>query len=287
MTPDPLSTALLDLDSELKSQIDLIVGGGYGLYLKQLHLRDHREIQTLFPLDDLPPARTTQDIDLILRADVVTSSASMRPIRAALDRLEFQVIESAKYMQFEKRLQVGFVKIDLLAGPLGEFADRVPQDPRRIKPQPSVKLHARRLDEAVGVEDDLLRIDLGGQLSSGEPHQAIVLIPQAFTYLLMKLIAFRDRLNDEDKQLGQHHALDLYRIVGLLTRDEDAHVRRLSQRFAAHAAVIDARRIVEEYFVPVNAIGRIRILEHQLASPILDLERFASELLDLLKVEQK
>ena len=203
MKKDPLLTTLLDLDNELAAKIDLIIGGGYGLYLKPLHLGEHRHIQTLFPLDDLPSARTTQDIDLLLRAEVVTDSSSMRPIRMALDRIGCQVIETAKYMQFARAVETGTVKIDLLAGPLGQYADRVPNDPRRIKPQPSVKLHARKLDEAVAVEEHPLRIPVSGRLSSGREHTATVFVPQPFTYLIMKLTAFRDRLHDEDKELGR------------------------------------------------------------------------------------
>ena len=89
MAQEPLLTTLLDLDATLNSNPKLIVGGGYGLYLKQLYLRDNRQIRTLFDIDDLPTARTTEDIDLILRADIVTDSQSMGTIRAALDHLGF------------------------------------------------------------------------------------------------------------------------------------------------------------------------------------------------------
>lgn len=66
----------------------------------QLYLADHPGVHTLFTPDDLPDARTTNDIDL-------------------------------------------------LAAPLGRFAERVPKDSRRVKPRPSVKLHASKLEEAV------------------------------------------------------------------------------------------------------------------------------------------
>lgn len=51
MDEDPLLTTLLDLDAALESSIQLIVGGGYGLYLKQLYLKDNSGIRTLFPVD--------------------------------------------------------------------------------------------------------------------------------------------------------------------------------------------------------------------------------------------
>jgi len=229
MAEDPLLTTLLDLDGELNSSIELIVGGGYGLYLKQMHLNRNRAIRTLFLIDQLPAARTTQDIDLILRAEVVTDSVSMRPIRQALDRLSFEVVAGAEYMQFVRQMSVGNVKIDLLAGPLGSFASRVPNDQRRVRPRPSVNLHALKLDEAVGVEEHPFPIQITGHRSSGQIHTTTVFVPQEFSYLMMKLMAFRDRLHDEDKDLGRHHAIDVYRIIGLLTEGEYDHVIRLRQ----------------------------------------------------------
>jgi len=237
---DPLLAALLDLDAALRPSPRLIIGGGYGLYLKQLYLQEHPEIRTLFPLHDLPSPRTTEDIDLILRAEIVTDSQSMKALRTALDQLGFVVVETAKYTQFVRPISSGQVKIDLLAAPLGEFASRVPSDPRRVKPRPSVGLHASKLEEALCVDQQPVRIPLHGTLSSGKAYQTEILIPQAFTYLLMKLCAYRDRVNDADKNLGRHHALDVYRTVGLLTEAEDAHVKFLSAQHASHPVVIEA-----------------------------------------------
>jgi hypothetical protein len=98
----------------------------------------------------------------------------------------------------------------------------------------------------------------------------------------MKLCAYRDRMDDTDKNLGQHHALDIYRIVGLLTHDEDAHVRNVSAEFAEHRVVIDAREIAMTHFISTDGIGRLRIREHPLYSTALDLDRLADELSLLL-----
>lgn len=284
MAQEPLLTTLLDLDSALNSPQKLIIGGGYGLFLKQLYLRDNPQIRTLFTVDALPSARTTEDIDLILRAEIVTDSESMQVIRRVLDQLGFTVVETAKYTQFVRPMSPGQVKIDLLAAPLGEFASRVPRDARRVKPRPSVELHASKLEEALAVDRHAIPIPIRGQLSSGAPHQTEILIPQAFTYLLMKLCAYRDRMDDADKNLGQHHALDIYRIVGLLTEDEDANVRSLSAEFAEHPVVVDARQIAATHFISPDGIGRLRIREHQLYSTAMDLDRLAGELAKLLAV---
>ena len=134
----------------------------------------------------------------------------------------------------------------------------------------------------MAVDRETLRIPISGVLSSGQTHQSHVLIPQTFTYLLMKLCAFRDRMDDSDKAFGQHHALDIYRLVGLLTREEDAAVRKLSAEFSSHSVVLDARAIAQAHFIAADGVGRLRILEHPLYSPSLDLERLASELGGLL-----
>lgn len=284
MAQEPLLTTLLDLDSALSPPQKLIIGGGYGLYLKQIYIGENPQIRTLFGLDILPTARTTEDIDLILSAEIVTDSESMKFIRNALDRLGFTVVETAKYTQFVRPMSPGRVKIDLLAAPLGEFASRVPKDARRAKPRPSVDLHANKLEEALAVDRHAIPIPIEGLLSTGQPYRTEVLIPQTFSYLLMKLCAFRDRMNDADKSLGQHHALDIYRIVGLLTRDEDAHVQRLSAEFADHPIVIDARQIAATHFISADGIGRLRIREHPLHSTSMNLDLLASELAIRLSV---
>ena len=278
MMDDPLLTTLLDLDYALKWRRRLLIGGGYGLYLKQRYLSHSPEIQSLFALIELPEARTTKDIDLILRAEIVTDSESMKSIRAALDALGFTVVETAKYTQFVRPTGTGEARIDLLAAPLGEYSKRVPKDARRVRPRPSVKLHASKLEEALAVDRHAITIPIAGRLSSGKEHRTVVLIPQAFSYLLMKLHAFRDRMNDAEKNLGQHHALDVYRIVGMLTREEDADVRRLSAEFACHATLLEARKIAADHFVAPDGLGRLRIREHPLRTSSINLERFATEI---------
>ncbi|MFN3194033.1 MAG: hypothetical protein ACE361_26225 [Aureliella sp.] len=277
MDADPLLTTLLDLDLALPN-IELSIGGGYGLFLKQQHLAKSEQIRTLLPLSAMPFARTTEDIDWILRADIVTDSSQMGMIRRALDTLGFRVVETAKYTQFVRKLAIGSVKIDLLAAPLREFAQRVPRDTRRVKPRPSVKLHASKLEEALAVEQGALRVTISGKLSSGDEHSALIQIPQTFSYLLMKLIAFDDRRSDEDKDFGRHHALDIYRIVAMLTKDEDSSVRRLFSEYSSHEVTQRARQIAMTDFVDRDGIGLLRIQEHQLYSQNMELKRFVQEL---------
>lgn len=151
MPLDALKTALADLLFELRSSnVQLMLGGGYGLFLKQESLT-HSGNRTLLSTDKWPQPRATNDLDFLLRPEIVTSSDTMATIRGALDRTGFEAVESAKYYQFQKHLGTGCeVKIDFLAGPLGKFNDpkRVSIDSRRVKPKPSVKLHAHSADES-------------------------------------------------------------------------------------------------------------------------------------------
>ena len=54
-----------------------------------------------------------------------------------------------------------------------------------------------------------MAIELRGERSTGEDFIATVQRPQLIsTHVLMKLSAFADRKDDENKDLGRHHALD-------------------------------------------------------------------------------
>ena len=102
---DALKTNLLDLHHEVAEHgINLILGGGYGLYLKQQHLQS-QSIETVLDVEMWPVPRATNDLDVFLTAEVVTDSNSMEVIRSSLDKLGYSEIESAKFYQFVKPIQ--------------------------------------------------------------------------------------------------------------------------------------------------------------------------------------
>jgi hypothetical protein len=61
-----------------------------------------------------------------------------------------------------------------------------------------------------------------GTRSDGRRARSEVAIPQAFSYAMMKLFAFRDRKDDAEKEFAQHHALDMYRIIAMLTETSES-----------------------------------------------------------------
>ena len=91
MSMDILVTALLDLAHELPAlPKPLLVGGGFGLYLKQRHLEETEGLDTLIAGERWPPARATEDVDLLLPTEVIISVAHMQAIRTALDTLGYR-----------------------------------------------------------------------------------------------------------------------------------------------------------------------------------------------------
>ena len=184
--PDPLQECLLGLHAALDESVPLIIAGGYGLYLKQRSIVQS-ELRTLFRPELLPDNRTTHDIDLFLRAEVVVSAQRMKLVRDAVDGLGFAAVPGSEYLQFAKPVEpVGSIKLDLMVGPLGDLFDpkSVKRDDRRVRPRAFGGLHAHPLDEAVAVEEHTFPVPLG---DAG----VLVYVPQSFTYLPPNLLVDR------------------------------------------------------------------------------------------------
>jgi len=116
----------------------------------------------------------------------------------------------------------------------------------------------------------------------GGDERVKVHIPNALTFCLMKLGALNDRAGDEDKSYGRHHALDLYRCIGMLTTREDEAAARIRSRHAGHESLRIGRERARALFAGVDGIGRLRMMEHELLPPEADVDRFVAELRYLL-----
>jgi hypothetical protein len=280
-----LKTCLLEFLYELRDvDFPLILGGGYGLYLKQTHLQGLSIFPTLISGDFWPSPRATEDLDIFLTTEIVVDRERMGTIRAALDSLGYRDIESAKYTQFAKVLPNEMnVKIDLLTGPQEHFADsdEVHVNDRRVRLRKSVQLHAHPTDEALALGADLMKIEIDGLLPSGDPYSSAVSIPSAFDLLLMKLFAFRDRCQDERKDLGRHHALDAYRVIAMMSEQEWQQTTDRITEFGGHPIMADARQIVQEFFEAPESLGSLRMREHPLWNGDNALDDFLSALRDL------
>ncbi|MFH0997987.1 MAG: hypothetical protein V1844_21170 [Pseudomonadota bacterium] len=281
-----LQTSLLDLLREIEgTDIKLIIGGGFGIYLKFDHVRQQAS-RTLLKI--WPEPRSTNDIDLFLRPELLIDSAKLKPLANAIDRLGYQVIAGAENFQFVKSGPggvVGSVKIDILTGPQAFFQSTTAKaEERRVKPKPSVCIHAHPVNEAPTLLEGLLPVTLVGKISSGDPWQAEVFLPHPYTYLMMKLFAFRDRLNDADKEFGRYHALDLYAILATTTENEWVSALKLCDQYRGHLYVVEAGRLVLKYFSSLKCLGMLRLRESSYYRPKMQLEAFMSALQELFPI---
>ena len=286
MTMTTLKTALLDLLAATSDPEFLpIIGGGYGIYLKYQQVL---AANTRTLLTERPEARSTNDIDMFLRTELLVDGKRLEPFRAALEKIGYSAVEGAQYYQFAKPGpdggKAGSLKVDLLAGPQDLLKEKgLIADDRRVRANPKVKgLHAHPVNEAPTLELGCSELTIRGQLSSGADAQAVVALPHPYTFIMMKLFALRDRVDDEEKDFGRHHALDLYTIFALMSEGEWEGSKRMRAESADNAFVREASEIVREFFAHEDSRGMLRLREHHHCTDSLQLKEFRESLEELL-----
>lgn len=278
-----LRTALLDILHETGDMhLHIIVGGGYGIYLKREFVRSSG-VETL--LKEVPEARATNDLDLFLRPELLIEPEQLRPLANAIGHLGYRVVPSAAKYQFVREAQgTGIIKIDLLTGPKASFRGTdVKVDDRRARPpkSKSVGIHAHPVDEAPTLENGLRKLVISGQLSTGSEFQGKVAVPHPFTYLMMKLYAFRDRLHDQEKDLGGYHVLDLYTIMATTIEEEWNQATAMANEYSDTPQFREARRIVSEHFGKPASLGVLRLKESKYFESRFEVDEFLSALHEL------
>jgi hypothetical protein len=279
-----LQAELIDLLHELHgTDVKLIIGGGFGIYLKTDHVR-RIEVRTL--LRQWPEPRSTSDLDLFLRPELLIEPAKLKPLAEAITRLGYKVVKGAEKYQFVKsgrgRDKAGSIKIDILTGPQNRFeGTSVRTDSRRVRPNPSVGIHAHPVDEALTLEEGLLPVSVDGKLGTGESWHAEVFLPHPYTFLMMKLFAFRDRLDDTDKEFGRYHALDLYTILATMTENEWGQALELRDQYSDEPYIREAGRLVVKLFSSLDRLGMIRLRESRYYRHELQIDEFMSALHEL------
>lgn len=245
-TPDLLRQELYALALALRDRdVPLVVGGGYGLLLRQRHIAESGA-QTL---RRVPPARSTEDLDVYLTAELIADVERVTALRDALVRLGYKGAEGALYYQFRREVdylgQRRAVKVDLLA-PLPDDEETLralKYDARRVRPREVTKIHAHTSPEALTVGEHPLSVEL-----AGDAGPVTVYVPHPYTYLVLKLHAYRDRREDEATDYGRHHAFDLYRTLAMTTEAEWEEAEALRDRFEETEPVREARRIAHDLF---------------------------------------
>ena len=101
---------------------------------------------------------------------------------------------------------------------------------------------------------------------------------------MVKFLAFRDRKEDEGKNLGRHHALDLYTIVAMQVESEYQESIRLGNVYRGDSHVRRAREIIQTDFAEPTSIGVIRLREHPLFRPEFPVPDFLAVLGEVFHV---
>ncbi len=279
-----LKDALLDLLKILSQKdIPIIVGGGYGIYLW------HSELLKLQPrtlLERWPEPRSTNDLDLYLRTELLCDPDRLKPFREALDTLGYKPIDSAQFYQFIKPGpeggEAGSLKIDVLTGPQSEFKKKgVRVDNRRVHPKPKIGLHAHPTDEAFTLEMNMKMIKLPEDNDAAQ-SQFEVYLPHPFSFVMMKLFALRDRQNDEAKDYGRHHALDLYTCIALMTEEEWEASKKFKNNFSQNESFKEGSVIANELFASEDSSGILRLKESEYYREDFQVAEFRTILLELV-----
>lgn len=285
---DILENELVDLARSLAPyDVPVIVGGGFGLILRQ-RMRMQQRARTL---RSMPESRSTDDIDLFLTAELIGSVSHMTALRDVLTDSGYVGVRGALYYQFHRPISLGGftrnIKVDLLA-PLPESSTALSQlshDSRRVRPRSVKKIHAHVSPEALTIGEHLEPIVL--ERLSGS---ATIFVPHPFSYLLLKLHAYRDRMDDERTDHGRHHAFDLYRIIAMMTAEEWAQAVEIRNQYSASSPVQDACRIVHELFANPVSPGSLAVRDQgrKSAAPLPDqlVQQFLSDLLELLPLNE-
>jgi len=262
MTIDGLLRALAELVDALPQELPpFLVGGGLGLYLKQRALEERVDRgETIIDGAFWPPARSTEDLDLFLPTEVIVSAVHMTEIRETLDRLGYR--PDVEHFQFVRDGVDGRVKIDLLTTEIPSDQSKwVIVKPPRVRARGNVRLHAYLTREAIGIAAHPVEVTVEVKRRNAPPRPLMIRVPNAFTYLLMKLHACRDRAARDHVERARHHAVDVYRIVAMMDRSEFDLIRALAIRFREHDAFAAAKDIVAQMFEATSSSGVLRAVE--------------------------
>ena len=281
LSRDPLRGELTALAGRLTQRgIVLTIGGGYGLVLKREYIT-RNGLRTRFtePLY----TRSTNDVDCFLTADLISSGETTRAIRDALDDMGYAPVEGAKYYQFARTIDYSgtpiVLKFDFLAPPVTD-PDRIASmntDARRIRPRSYVYFHAHTTPAALTVGAMPTTIELGTATAP-----ATVRLPHPFTYLILKLHAFADQVNNPAKDNGRYHAFDIYTTIALATGAEWDEMIDLRTRYAEAEPVSRANEIRADLFGEVTSLGLVRLREYtQTAGIHLATNRLEELVIDL------
>ena len=264
---DILTSSLIELAKELeKTDVPLIVGGGLSLYLRTTLF--NKKYSLRYPKRILQ--RSTKDIDIFLSSDLIIDSAKIELIRDSLKKLNYKPL--TKFFQFSKNIAPDRnIVIDILSAPPSkENMDKIKFNGVRIKPVGIEEFHARLVKEAKDINLGSIPLNDFSNLKKNV-NISNLFIPSSFNYIILKLHAFNDRLNDSSVDYGQHHAYDIFATVTDMDEGDWKNAEH-HFNFAKDSEYIkSAQNIISNNFSRKDNMGIIRLQESKLY------QRFKSE----------
>jgi len=256
---DPLWPHFRPLWTDLQSisKSDIFIAGGYGLFLKQLWLRQN-EIKTVVPLESWRNAspRVTKDVDLILTVDLIGSERNQK-VRDVLNDNQFRSATEVggKHWKFVKDLdKEQSVVLEFHSPvPIDKMKD-VQFDEMRVKHKPSLGengVHGRTNPEAMGCNFHPTYF---------EWEQTGLQLVNPVTWSIRKLIASRDRwVKSQDQSKLQEfrgfsqeqatkHAQDVCRIVAMVTESERDDSQKIVEELRGSQPFVEASKILNTHF---------------------------------------
>ncbi|MCK9282639.1 MAG: hypothetical protein M0P71_18635 [Melioribacteraceae bacterium] len=259
---DHLISALIELANLLeKHSIPLIIGGGLSLYLRSFLLQKIRSPR--YPKRVVQ--RSTKDIDIFLTSDLIIDSEKIEILRDSLAFLGYK--PKTKYFQFTKDITLGNstreVTIDILSSPpKDEDAFKTKISKPRIKPANVDNFHAYLVIEAKAINFGPIPVE-SVSILSGETKISNIFIPSGFNYIILKLHAFRDRIEDESVDLGRHHAYDIFAVVTDMDKNDWENAAAHFEAEKESDSIKSSIDIINEFFSTPTSLGIIRLQENQ------------------------
>lgn len=213
------------------SSTNILVAGGYGLFLKQRWLSSSASLPTVVPIPNWLDAtpRVTKDVDLVLGLDLIKDASHQKSVVSALTQNGFAASdrESEQRWKFLKRLPGDqLIVVEMHAQRPDSNVAGITATKKRIKNNKKLGeqgVHGRTNPEAVGSELHPF------QFSIDDVNLAV---PNPVTWSVMKLTATRDRwVSSQDLECDEEfrefsrlqaakHAQDVYRVIAMMTIEE-------------------------------------------------------------------
>lgn len=260
---------------------NILVAGGYGLFLKQIWLLGNPDVPVIVPIsqwrDNTP--RVTKDLDLVVGLDLISNAEAQKEILKIIAKHGFKVSEKNPRWQFIKVVSETRNVIVELHAPFPADNERGLQADRiRVKRKPSLGdrgFHARTNPEAIGSELSPFGFEVEGMA---------IQVPNPVTWSIMKLTAADDRWKHSENPDNTEefrsfsrvqaikHAQDVLRLVAMVNRDESD----------AAPVVVDAVKTTSEFKKAALIVAESFAHGEQWVSQVLS-ENWSAESLTLIR----